>query len=150
MREKDQCAFVTIPRRGPRLTLLAVGYGGIVLLWLSWEDTHIWPVILLAAGASMITGMLAATGHLAGQSLSQRAFVLGLSLWGGLVGRLAGPLAALLMLVKTAAHGHVYPDYPLPVMGATLARTPIWAMAGALMGLGTALIWVATRAAGKS
>jgi hypothetical protein len=47
------------------------------------------------------------------------------------------------MLLKSAAHAHTYPDYPLPLLGATLARSPAWATAGALIGLGSALLWIA-------
>ncbi len=64
---------------------------------------------------------------------------------GGLAGALTGLITALLMLIKTAMHAHAYPDYPLTLMGAALARIPGWSLVGFFLGVGTALTWLAYR-----
>lgn len=136
---------LTLPRRGPRLTLLAIGYGALVLFWLSPEDTAIWPVTALGAGGAIWVTLLTTLNRLGGQTFSRRAVTWGLVGLGGMAGALSGPLTATLMLIKTAMHSHLTPDYPLSVIGATLARTPAWGVAGALIGLGLALVWLAGR-----
>ena len=148
--ERPDADFLVIPHRGPRLTLLAVGYGGLLLWWLSWEDTAIWPVIALAAGLAVLVGLLITIRTLAGRHFPPGKAVPGLLLWGALAGVLWGITAALLMVLKTAAHGHLTPDYPLPVIGATLARIPAWSVSGALLGLGFGLLRIAHRASRKS
>lgn len=62
---------------------------------------------------------------------------------GGIMGTSAAAYTAGLMLLKTALHNHVYPDYPLSVILGILVRLPMWTIAGALIGAACA-VWLAT------
>jgi len=135
--------LLTIPPRGRRLTLLAIGYGLLILFWLSSEDRAIWPVTLLGSGLGLGSGVLVAVRYLAGRTLSGWRGLAALAVWAGLVGASIAPLSAALMVLKTASHAHLYPDYPLPVILDTLAHLPAWGAAGLLSGLGIGLLRLA-------
>jgi hypothetical protein len=63
----------------------------------------------------------------------------------GLVGGAAtAPIALLLMAIKTGINGNTVPDYTPAQMGAVLTSFPIWAGAGAMIGLGAG-IWFKNR-----
>ena len=135
--------LLTIPSRGPRLTLGAIGYGLLLLFWLSSEDRGLGPVTILGAGLSLGLGVLLVVRYLAGRTLAGRRGLLALAIWAGLVGAASAPLIASLMVFKTASHAHLYADYPLPIILGTLARLPAWSAAGALGGLGLGLLRLA-------
>lgn len=129
-----------IPRRGPRLTFLAVGYGLVILFWLNREDTMLGPVIILGSGLAILTTALGVVRMKAGARLTNRQMIASSAVLGGSSGLLSAPLTVGLMFFKTALHGHGVPDYPFAIMGATLARTPAWGLAGLLLGLGMGLL----------
>ncbi|MBN1963838.1 MAG: hypothetical protein JW910_04290 [Anaerolineae bacterium] len=133
--------MLTLPRRGPRLTLLAIGYGTLIMGWLSLEDQGIVTVTLLALGAASLSVIVVMLNRLGGRSFTRGPSALLLAGGTGVAGALTAPIAALLMLLKTATHAHVWPDYPLTVIVAMLARTPAWGAAGLLAGVGLALLW---------
>jgi hypothetical protein len=64
-------------------------------------------------------------------------------------GSAVGPLAALLMLIKTSIHSHPYLDFTPADLSAAIGRTPIWAGVGLLAGAGVALL-AAAREGGPS
>lgn len=78
-----------------------------------------------------------------GKNVFRRYFLLGSVGLGVLLGVGTACIAALLMLLKTGWHAHIFPDFPFGMILDTLGRAPAWAMAGALVGLGLALIAVA-------
>jgi hypothetical protein len=125
------------------MTFLAIGYGLLILFWLSGEDKTIWPATLLGGGLGFGFGVLMAVRYLAGRTLSGWRGLAALSVWAGVVGAASAPLTATLMVLKTASHAHLYPDYPLPVILDTLAHLPAWGAAGALSGLGIGLLRLA-------
>lgn len=58
----------------------------------------------------------------------------------GLVAGLAvSPVALFLMAFKSGLHGHGIPDFSAGQILSILARSPVWIVAGLLLGLGVAL-----------
>lgn len=134
----------------PWMRLVAVGYGLVMLLWLSLEDTHTEPVALLGTGFALLSVAGWLIGQYGGVSLAARLWMPGAVLVGALTGAGAALMTTLLMFFKTAQHSHVFPDYPLPMMLAMLQRLPVWGVAGALIGLGVVLIAWSVRASTSS
>jgi len=114
---------------------LALLYGGITLLWLQLEEDSVLPAVVLGLGAALL--LAARFARPAPDRL------LPMMLTGAATGLLTAPLAAALMILKTGLHFHAVPDYPPAQILAVLGRAPLWALAGALAGIGLAL---ATRA----
>lgn len=136
-----QADNVWIPRRGPRLTLLALGWGALILIWLSVEDSGVGAVSGLGAGLALVISTLATVNKWGGRAYPRSWLLPSLAIGGGLTGILSSGTTALLMVIKNAAHSHMTVDYPLTIVTATLARTPAWGAAGMLMGVGAALLW---------
>lgn len=134
-----------LPRPGPRSRMLAVGYGIILFFWLSIEDTALWPVIVLGTGAAVLISVLLILDKMGGRWLPAHRVPPGLSLAGAISGLGAGLAVAVLMFFKNARHAHVFPDYPTAMMLAVLERSPIWAVAGGLIGLSLGLGWLGLR-----
>lgn len=121
------------PRWFPAAALI---YGAILLGWLTPEENGVVSVTLLGGGASLLVGIGAY--HRLPQSL--RHSPLGLPLWGALIGAGSTLTTIFLMFFKTALHSHLFPDYPLFLMLATLDRLPAWTLAGFLIGAGMAFL----------
>ncbi|MCB9457672.1 MAG: hypothetical protein H6671_16935 [Anaerolineaceae bacterium] len=130
-----------LPALTLRLRLGAISYGLLVFLWLSPEDNHVWPVAVLGAGLALMVGGLAVISRFGGRVIPRRWLLLSGALAGLVVGAGGAVAAAGLMLVKTALHSHIYPDYPLPLILAMLERAPAWGLAGLLVGGALALLW---------
>ena len=103
----------------------------MALLWLGLEDTHSAPVAALGLSLAVL-----AVAHFAEQRAMPWSRSLTWSLLGASTGALTALTSTLLMFFKTAWHTHAFPDYPLAMLIAMLERAPIWALAGALIGLG--------------
>lgn len=131
--------MLRIPDHKASLRWLVIGYGLLVFFWLGPEDDHIWPVTLIGLAG----GLLGVTAWLNGRALSLRWLPLTGVLLGALAGGGTSVLTVLLMLFKNARHAHLYPDFSAPLMGEVLVRAPVWGMAGALVGFGAALFWLA-------
>ncbi|NWG16722.1 MAG: hypothetical protein HXY41_08815 [Chloroflexi bacterium] len=129
-----------LPRPGRRARLFALPFGLALLLWLSLEDTHIWPVALLGLGLSALLNLFFVLDKLGGQAIPRRYALPLAALAGVLIGLGASIAAAGLMFFKNALHAHVFLDFPPGLMLAMLERAPAWALAGGLFGLGLALI----------
>jgi hypothetical protein len=100
-------------------------------VWLGWEDPSPVVVILMA---SLISVAWAITLIKRGTLLEQT----GLMRWllvSGLLGAAVGPLAAILMVLKTGLHGHAPPDFTIEDVLRALQLIPAWAASGALLGL---------------
>ena len=99
--------------------------------WLGWEDPSPVVVILMASLLSVAWAItLINRGTLAPRT--------GLMRWllvGGLLGAAVGPLATVLMVLKTGLHGHSPPDFTIGDVLRTLRLIPAWAASGALLGL---------------
>ena len=132
-----------VPAAGPRARLIALAYGGGLLLWLSLEEDSVAAAALLGLGLAALMLVLTTADKLAGRRIAARAVPLAGALLGAVVGLGAAVAAAGLMFFKNALHAHVFPDYPPGLIGATLQRGPAWTLAGALLGLGAGLAWLA-------
>jgi hypothetical protein len=135
------------PPRIPRwLSPLTLAYGVILFLWLTPEDS-IWLASALGAIGALIGGLHVLYRRprwvqplLRGlDDPRPRAALIRAVLFGAGVGLSAAPMTALIMLVKTSLHSHLFPDYPLGVVLGVLSRAPAWAAAGALIGFACAL-----------
>lgn len=98
---------------------------------MSVEDTSVVPPVALGLSISLL---IAAFQLKKNESL--RSGLLVAALVGAIVGLGTAFAAALLMLVKTGWHAHIFPDYPLGMILDVLRRAPAWALAGGLIGLG--------------
>jgi hypothetical protein len=123
-----------------RLRGVTLGYGVILFLWLTPEDS-IWLAAALGAGLSLLASVHLLFRLVGGRTLSARQWFAGMVGLSALCGAGTAPAAALLMLVKVAAHSHAYPDYPVGVFAGIFQRLPLWTAAGALAGLALALIF---------
>ena len=114
--------------------LIAIGLG--ILIWSGFEDRDASGAAMLGAisAAALTMFLLRARSHAKGASLP------GALLIGALIGALASLLTAALMLFKNLRHAHVYPDFPPEMLLGILERLPHWTLAGALLGLGVALL----------
>ena len=132
----------TLPVPGSLARTVTVFYGVLVFLWLSPEESQVWPVAALGVGLAALTILWLAARRLAGRALTTGQVAVGGLLAGALVG-LAGCVATgSLMFFKNALHAHAFPDFPPGLVLALLSRAPDWTVAGGLAGLGTALLWL--------
>lgn len=119
-------------------------WGVITFVWMAPEDDSVLPPVLLGLWLSALL-VLWLTSRLALRPSRLVTAAVGL-VAGLMIGAGTGPCAVLLMVVKNARHGHLYPDYPPDVLLDTLARVPHWALAGGLIGIGIICFrWAARR-----
>lgn len=128
---------MNVPKRPIWLAPLTMIVGLLVFFWLGTEDNSVQSAAIYGVGVAALS---AAHGQYRLPKLLQLRQRPRFTLLGALIGLGAALFAALLMLLKTALHAHLFPDYSLPLIAAMLARAPVWAAAGALLGLGIALL----------
>jgi hypothetical protein len=134
-----------IPRPNAVLRLLTLLFGFILFAWLSVEDNQTGPVVLLGVGLASLLTLWSILNRLGAQTIEARYVLFGGVLIGALTGLGASLSVTLLMFFKNAWHAHVFLDYPGPMLLAMLERAPYWTLAGALAGLGLAVLWVVFR-----
>lgn len=134
----------TIPARPLTMTFVNLVYGGMLMFWLSLEDNGIVSVSLLGMGAVLVFVGDWLWRRYGDTSVRIEAIVPLLILLGGLFGTLANLVTVFLMFFKTAWHAHLFPDYPNDILLSTLQRLPVWAGAGALLGLAIGLFVVSS------
>jgi hypothetical protein len=132
-----------VPHLNQWTRLLTVVFGLLVFLWLTPEDNAVWPVTVLGVGLSVMGIGHMVLRRLGGQAIPAQYVPVGAALLGTLIGLGASLSVTGLMFFKNALHAHLFLDYPVGMMLAMLAHAPGWALAGGLVGLGTALIWLA-------
>ena len=135
----------TIPAYDARLRLIALIYGGLLLLWTSLEDNSVLPVALLGGGLALISGTLWITRRHGGRRFSERGALIAAALSGAAVGAGSALATAALMLIKDGLHSHLYPDYAFGLIAEMVVRAPLWGVAGAFAGMGLLLAWRASR-----
>lgn len=133
---------MAIPVYTSRLRLIALIYGGLLLLWTSLEDNSVLPVAILGVGLALILIAFWITRRFSRRNLNN----ISAALIGAAVGALGALMTALLMLIKVGLHSHLYPDYPFGLIGEMLLRLPLWGIAGAFAGIGLLLAWKALQA----
>jgi hypothetical protein len=117
------------------LRLAALPIAIALILWLPLEDVGIRSVYLLSAGISAWW----AARLIAKFSAGQRRFSIRHIMVGAAAGIAVTPLALLLMAFKSGLHGHGSPDFTVGQMQAVVLRTPVWVIAGSLLGWGVAI-----------
>lgn len=129
-----------IPVRSRHTRWAIVVYGLAVFLWSGPESTQVWPVVLLGMCGAGLSAYVWITPRLGGRRLQPPTL---LALFGALgiaVGLGTAVLTVALMLFKDIRHAHLFPDYPPLLLGAVLARAPVWMIAGGLIGLGLGML----------
>lgn len=132
-----------LPVPGSLARTVTVLYGILIFVWLSPEESQVWPVTLLGLGLASLTFMWMVGRRLGGRALTPLQLTVGGLLAGALVGLGACMAAGALMFFKNALHAHAFPDFPPGLVLALLSLAPVWTIVGALAGLGTALLWQA-------
>jgi broad specificity phosphatase PhoE len=113
-----------------------------VLYWLGLEDNFTWPVALLGITGTLLGGITWLAGRHGGRHVALWRGMLTYALFGLMVGAGGSVVTVLLMMFKNVWHAHLVPDYPNALLGATLARGPMWALGGLLCGLGLSLLLI--------
>jgi hypothetical protein len=111
----------------------------VLLLWSSLEDNSVLPVTLLGSGLALVITTLWVIRRFGGRTFASRNALLGAASVGAITGLIAALASAALMLVKVGLHSDLYPDYPFGLIIDTLARAPLWALAGIFVGIGLLL-----------
>lgn len=128
-----------LPKPATKARFLLIGYGLILLVWLSLEDSSTVSVAVLGTGTSLIFTNVWIANRFGEKDLSLKIWFIGLVLAGIIMGALSALSTAILMFFKSSWHGHIFPDYPPQMIADMLLRTPIWALSGALLGLSCAI-----------
>jgi hypothetical protein len=118
----------------PKYTVMAIGYGALLLMWLSFEDGTVFIVSILGAGLSLMI-VLRWFGR---RPIRHR--IAGFVLLGATVGFLAVWTTVTLMIFKNAWHAHAAVDFPGEVVVGIVERVIPWTISGALLGGALALI----------
>jgi hypothetical protein len=135
---------LSVPQHTLIHTLFAIGYGGILLVWLSTESNHPGIVSALGSGLACVVVGLSVLRRFGGRELRFAVWGPGLVVAGLLAGLCSVIGTALLMLMKNAQHSHVMPDFSGEVVVGILGQTPAWVLAGGLIGGALTLVLLAT------
>jgi len=130
---------LTITPPSPRLRMALLGAGILAFIWLGFEDNSTLSVAVLGTLLSVLSSLMAIRTYGPRTPLAPRLWLPGFVLSGAIMGGGATVMTVILMFFKTAWHGHAFPDYPVPLMAAMLARLPLWMMGGACIGAGVGL-----------
>ncbi|KAB2905056.1 MAG: hypothetical protein F9K27_06075 [Anaerolineae bacterium] len=134
---------MTIPTHKSRDTTAMIGYGAVLMLWLSVENTNLVVVSVLGAGLSAMLLRLMVLRLYGGKTFS--LWAPGMFFFGLLVGFGAVWCTVGLMVFKNAWHAHAYPDFPATIVTGITQRWLSWSLAGGLLGGAAALFRLAGR-----
>lgn len=141
--------MVEWPTRSRALTLFTFAFGLAFFFWIGLEDTTLLPPMILGASLTAIVIAHFLLRRFGGAPLPAGKGMLLLSA-SGLLGGVAAPLTStVLMALKVSLHSHDYPDYPPEAVVGVIARAPIWALAGLILGAALALLAYVRRPAGS-
>lgn len=119
--------------------------GLTLAIWIAIEDRSL---MLVAIEAALVSTGLGATGaarilaRLKPGGWRRAAWLAGI---GALTGTAWGPMALLLIAIKTSLHTHPISDFTESDVMAILNRIPIWTVIGAMLGLGIGVLALAER-----
>ena len=133
----------SIPRRWQRLTTISGGLA--VFLWLRLEDHGVVSALIMGLVVAVLIVINGLWPRMVGRSRKPREVIVLAAACGAGLGLMTALASAVLMLLKNGSHGHINPDYPAGLMLDTLARAPVWALAGALLAIAVALATLAAR-----
>lgn len=131
------------------LSLATLSYGIAAFIWLTPEDT-LWVAVLLGLLGALLAVLHLTYHKFGGRRISERSRFLGMIALGAGIGGGAACVTAGLLFLKSSIHAHLFPDYPLAYLLAVLSRAPVWALAGALIGLAAALLFQGNHPNGAS
>jgi hypothetical protein len=137
--------MVEWPARSRALTALTYAFGVAFFVWIGYEDTTLTAVTLLGAALPLIFLAQFLTRRFGGRPLSARKGMLLLGAGGLLAGCLTPLAIAVLMALKVSLHSHAHPDFPPEAVVNVMARTPVWALGGLLLGAALGLAAYARR-----
>ena len=109
-------------------------------LWIGYEDRSTTAVALLSLIISLALALTGLTRWSQGRSLDGRGWLLSSGIAGLLGGGLTGPMAALLMMLKTSLHVHAQPDFAAADLIHVLKESSLWAVVGLTIGLGLGVL----------
>jgi len=131
----------------------AIVYGIALFVWTRVEDNAVWTAAAFGVGLMWVIfkphplppspdgeGERSAMTPPLNMERGRGGGVVLALLRGALIGGGGAVAAAALMLLKNGLHAHAFPDYPFGVIAALIARAPVWAAAGALVGVGVSLL----------
>lgn len=136
--------LLKIPTQRRQHTFLTFGYGAILLVWLSIEDSTVLLVSLLGAGLATLLVSLTVMRWWGGRVLTAGQWLPAALLYGGVIGFTAIWCTVGLMVFKNAWHSHAYPDFPTVIVTGMTARLLPWTIAGSLIGGSVGLLRGAT------
>lgn len=125
----------------PRLVVPAASliYAGAFFYWLGLEDLDARLVTALGAGLALLAGLHGLRLRRA-FGFSRRPWTGVPVLCGAALGLAVAPLTAILMAVKVSLHSHSSPDFEPGLVLAVLQSTPVWGLAGLLLGAAGSLL----------
>lgn len=130
----------TIPKLTNRYILLMIGYGLLLLMWLTLEESTVWVASVLGAVLAYGLKWLILRGQWGARTLAPRTWIsggIGLGLIGGL-GTVF--MTTVLMFMKNAQHAHANLDFPSEVITGLWSLAPFWMLAGLFVNLGIVLL----------
>jgi hypothetical protein len=126
--------MIHLPKHRRQHTLYALGYGAILFMWLSTENTTLLIVSGLGVGLSGLLVWLATLRWLGGRVFSAQQWLPGVILMGAIIGSGAVWMTIGLMVFKNGWHSHAYPDFPPEVITGMVHRLLPWTLAGGILG----------------
>ena len=130
----------TIPPFNSINRLLIIVAGITLLIWSGLEDNQVYGVVFLGWILAVFTVVSFVQSHFGRQTIQSITLLQLAPILGAIMGSSASLITMLLMLFKNVRHGHIFPDYPPQMMITILERLPIWAISGALVLFGIALM----------
>jgi hypothetical protein len=118
------------------LRFATIASGMSVLIWLPFEDTSTFWVVLLSAWMSLVLSLQARFRLSRAKPISPWR-VLILAVLGGLA---VAPVSLLLIILKSGVHAHAGSDYSWEQIVALFLQAPFWMLASILVGLGF-ILW---------
>jgi hypothetical protein len=112
-------------RLGTRSRFAIIGYGFIILIWLTHENSGTFSVAILGIGLAIFGSIFSILNRFGGQSFSLRQGFLGIIVLGTLIGLFSAISTTLLMFFKSSWHAHRSLDYSPQMMGVMLSRAPV-------------------------
>lgn len=136
---------LTIPHHQNKHTVMAILYGGVLMVWLTPEDATLVIVSLLGAGIALVLTSLLVLRFLGGRQLTPQQWIPGLVIFGMAVGFGAVWGTVGLMIFKNAWHSHAAPDFSGTVIVGIMGRLIPWTLAGGFVG-GALALWRLSKA----
>lgn len=133
---------LTIPPPDSRLRLVSGLYGLLLFVWLSPEESAVWPVALLGVGFTVLSLMWMLRRRFGRRTIRSHMVIPTAVVTGVMVGASSAAVTAGLMFFKNSLHAHVFWDFPPAMMAAMLPRAGSWGAAGGLAGFGLGCLWM--------